>query len=170
MLLFAWVVFGCCALAVAPYRLPYPSGTASGMMIQSLHSEVSLGDMLQANLCSLACLQQGQNHVQRFIIAIITFATCTPLPFAPSMITPAVVCPSCPCCALLTSPPLLLDLITHQSGAAVAKKKVRLLAYTAVGSFAFDLFKWFFQGADYSCGFVVWPNLGLQALGECNHC
>ena len=39
-----------------------------------------------------------------------------------------------------------------QAGEAKARHKVRLLGYTALGSFVFDFYKWFWQGADYACG------------------
>jgi len=73
---------------------------------------------------------------------------------------------SCACCCCDHINATLVERSLTKSGAASAKKKVRLLAYTALGSFVFDFFKWFFQGPDYSCGFAVWPNLGPQALGE----
>ena len=51
-----------------------------------------------------------------------------------------------------------------QAGAAEALKKVKLMLYTAVGSFSFSLFKWFFQGTDYRCGFGIFPTFGMKAM------
>lgn len=76
-------------LMIVKWKLPYPSGAASGMMINSLHSK---------------------------------------------------------------------------GGEEKARLQVKVLSLTAVGSFLFDTFKWFWQGKDYGCGFMVWPNLGFPAL------
>jgi hypothetical protein len=38
------------------------------------------------------------------------------------------------------------------------------MLYTAAGSFSFSLFKWFFQGTDYSCGFGIFPTFGMKAM------
>ena len=50
------------------------------------------------------------------------------------------------------------------AGAAAAMRKVRVLLVASAGSFAFSLFKWFYQGNDYGCGFSVFPTFGLAAL------
>lgn len=51
-----------------------------------------------------------------------------------------------------------------QNGAVEAIRKVKVLAWTGLVSFIFSAFKWFFNGADYACGFGVWPTFGFAAL------
>jgi hypothetical protein len=59
---------------------------------------------------------------------------------------------------------LLLLLLLLQNGAVEALRKVKVLAWTGLASFLFSMFKWFFNGADYACGFGVWPSFGFAAL------
>jgi hypothetical protein len=51
-----------------------------------------------------------------------------------------------------------------QNGASEAIRKVKLLSFTGLCSFAFSVFKWFFQGTDYACGFTAWPTFGFAAM------
>ena len=53
---------------------------------------------------------------------------------------------------------------TLQNGASEAIRKVKVLSYTGLASLAFSAAKWFFQGADYGCGFTAWPTFGFAAM------
>ena len=59
---------------------------------------------------------------------------------------------------------IMLESFHAPTGAADAMRKVKVLLLTSAGSCAVSLFKWFFQGADYGCGFGVFPTFGLTAL------
>jgi uncharacterized oligopeptide transporter (OPT) family protein len=63
-----------------------------------------------------------------------------------------------------TASGIMLTSFHTANGASAAIKKVKVLAWTGVCSFLFSLFKWFFQGSDYGCGFGAWPTFGLKAM------
>ncbi|GBF88235.1 metal-nicotianamine transporter-like protein [Raphidocelis subcapitata] len=63
-----------------------------------------------------------------------------------------------------TASGIMLTSFHTANGASEAIRKVKVLSFTGLCSFAFSVFKWFFQGTDYGCGFTAWPTFGFAAM------
>lgn len=140
-----FALLGLRVLLIIKWRLPYPSGTASGSMINSLHA---------AHETALAPAQLPAAPVAREPPACAGVQAAAPALTAP----PGAACAPTEALAHLTEETNgglpgsrgLCDGSSSSSGrqdlasspAQLAARKVKVLAYTALGSFLFDVFKW----------------------------
>jgi uncharacterized oligopeptide transporter (OPT) family protein len=131
-------------LMIIDWRLPFPSGTASGIMLNSFHTAVrgqAGGRQLGGRPAVVLGVRMAAGGAEAAAARLMPAR-------GPALLD--------------TTPPTPQ---THtQDGASEAIQKVKVLSYTGVVSFAFSVFKWFFQGTDYSCGFAAWPTFGFAAM------
>jgi uncharacterized oligopeptide transporter (OPT) family protein len=137
-----FALLGLRTLLIVKWRLPFPSGTASGSMINSLHSSALAAAPVSAAPADPAAPPAS------------TAAAAVPLPGAhwaavescspgstSHLVPPLGDCPQVSDGS--RGPGTAADADSRGSSAAdLAAKKVRVLAYTALGSFLFDAFKW----------------------------
>lgn len=123
-----FALLGLRALLIIKWRLPFPSGTASGSMINSLHAAHDTAPALlppaQAPAAGAGAAPAAHDAAQ---------PTALPTDSLP-LVDPAEDQHALPRSRALTS--------NTASPAQLAARKVKVLAYTALGSFLFDVFKW----------------------------
>lgn len=135
-----FALLGLRILLIVKWRLPYPSGTASGSMINSLHGahDAALAQLSAAQDPSAGAALQAAAPAHTAGAGV----ACSPSEAVEhlaeetgdggltSNLGPSDVSSSGGSRDLVSSPPQL------------AARKVKVLAYTTLGSFMFDVFKW----------------------------
>lgn len=123
-----FALLGLRVLLIIRWRLPFPSGTASGSMINSLHAAQDTAPALlplaQAPAAEANAARTAHDASQPAALPTDS------LPLVDAIEDQHAL----PRSRALTS--------TTASPAQLAARKVKVLAYTALGSFLFDVFKW----------------------------
>lgn len=146
-------------LMICEWRLPFPSGTASGLMLTSFHTAVRPGAgraPLPSPARFAAACPARRPYRAKPRLGRLSGCCCLSARAASERRPPPLLhTPSQTSTCLIPFP---------QAGAAAAIRKVKVLSYTGAASFAFSMAKWFVSGADYACGLGAWPTFGFAAM------
>lgn len=135
-----FVLLGLRVLLIVRWRLPFPSGTASGSMINSLHDAHRAAPRGAA---AAAAADGDAEELQTALDAQQPHATgATYLDLLPDSVGVGGTSPVQDSYAGDESDSRGSDPGGGQSPEQLAARKVKVLAYTALGSFLFDVFKW----------------------------